>query len=516
MNICYQYLRTQGEKTPDKTAVICAGDRVSYSGLNKMTDAAAAGLGSMGIKAGSRVAILSRNSLNVVVCIYALWKQGACAVPVNFRENPAGIALMLDIACPDAVICADSELDTLTRALEISGKTPKVITETPQGMAADMQTILSDNTSAPAADVPAVDAALYIFTSGTMGVPKAAVHSSAALAEFSLQCMAHGDLYMADDVFLSYSPLCHIGGIRILLGNLMCGATLVLAAAFRPEKVLETIERERVTQMFVIPPALVTRLRDIPHEVRSGLKSVRRIRISGGLCSESAVDTIFELFPQARLISGYGSSEGMVSLFNVFDRDAYERDPSIVRSVGYPLAGNELLLLDESNQPVLTPGEVGRLYGKCPYMFSHYQTQDGAVSHGEWCDTGDMFYFDAQGRYFFKDRKKNVIKTGGENVFAAEVESVLNAMPEIQECAVFGIPNDMLGEAISAAIVFRSGMSTDAKHIIEFCRENMASYKKPVRIYFMPKLPKTATGKVCKYKLRDMAVSGKIVSEKLC
>ena len=163
------------------------------------------------------------------------------------------------------------------------------------------------------------------------------------------------------------------------------------------------------------------------------------------------------------------------------------------------------MLLDESNQPVLTPGEVGRLYGKCPYMFSHYQTQDGAVSHGEWCDTGDMFYFDAQGRYFFKDRKKNVIKTGGENVFAAEVEMVLKKHPKVVDAVVIGLPDPDWGHRIHAIV--ETNASLGSKELIRFALNYLPPYKIPKSIEFTDHIPVNENGKIVRSKLIEESLA---------
>lgn len=515
MNICYRYLYEQAQKTPDKSAIVCGADRVGYKELLDLADRAASGFSELGIEVGSRLAIVSHNTLDFVIALFAAWKLGACAVPINYRESAVAMAQMLKIADAKAVLCADRCFYRLEEALSLAGLHPKVISETPSGLSADMQTMLTKE-AACFDSSPEDGEAIYIFTSGTMGIPKAAVHSSKALAEFSLRCIEHGELYLKDDVFLSYSPLCHIGGIRILLGNLMCGATLVLSSSFESEVVSDTIIREGVTNMFVIPPSLITRLKDIPPEKRGMLQSVRRIRVSGGMCYESALNTIFELFPQAKIISGYGSSESMASFFNVFDRESYEKDHTVAASVGFPLVGNEVLLLGEDGEIINEPHKTGRLFGSCEYMFTKYREADGDVMRSDPCYTGDIFYFDAHGRWFFKGRMRDIIKTGGENVFASEVETALMKMPEIAECAVFGLPNDVLGEAIAAAIVLKDGSMLNGEEIIRFCRADIAGYKKPVRIYFVKELPKTSTGKVRKQVLCDMAQNGKLVSEKIC
>lgn len=515
MNTCYRYLYEQAQKTPGKTAIVCGADRVSYKELLNLADRAASGFAALGIGVGSRLAIVSHNTLNFVITLFAVWKLGACAVPINYRESAVAMAQMLKIADAVAVLCADRCFDRLVEALSLAGLRPKVISETPHDLPADMQTILTKE--AAGIDLSPDDGeAIYTFTSGTMGIPKAAVHSCKALTEFSLRCIEHGELYLKDDVFLSYSPLCHIGGIRILLGNLMCGATFVLSSSFESEGVSETIIRESVTNMFVIPPSLITRLKDMPPEKRGMLQSVRRIRVSGGMCYESALNTIFELFPQVKIISGYGSSEGMASFFNVFDRESYERDHSVAASVGFPLDGNEVFLLGEDGKVINEAHKTGRLFGSCEYMFTKYREANGDVMRSDPCDTGDMFFFDKCGRWFFKGRTRDIIKSGGENVFASEVEATLMKMPEVAECAVFGLPNEVLGEAVAAAIVLKAGSMLSGEEIIRFCRTDIAGYKKPVRIYFVKELPKTSTGKVRKQVLCDMAQNGKLVSEKIC
>lgn len=510
MKGCYEYLRESAERLPEKTALVYGDSRRTYRELVAEIDALALGMQEAGIGRGSVAAILFRNCITVAECFFALWKLGAVAAPMNFRENRQGIENMLRLSGAAYILCEDVYADLARAAAETVA--PEKICVMPaalSGFGPTIREMLFGRHPVRNAGTPGADAeALYVFTSGTTGMPKVAVHTQAALTEFALRCREHGNLYDPEDVFLSYSPLCHIGGMRILLGNLLCGATLVLTASFKPEEVLELITRERVSQMFVIPPAIVTRLQTVTQGSGIKLPSVRRIRMSGGMCTPQTVETLFDFFPGCTLINGYGSSESAVSLFNAFTREDYERNPQLYRSVGKPLRGCQVKLTDGSGAEIDEPGKVGEAYGKCAFKFKRYQLHSGSVYPEEWCDTGDLMYRDPEGNYYFCGRTKDIIKTGGENVFAGEVEEVIAKYPPVAECAVFGVPNDTLGEAISAAIVLREGEKPDAAALVSFCKGHMASYKKPIHVFFMREIPKTVSGKAKKYVLREMAVSG--------
>lgn len=501
---CYDYFRRQGRLNPDKTALVCGGRRLSYGELNDETDRLAWGLREAGIGRGTVAAIVMRNSVDMVECLFALWKLGAKAAPLNFRESAENLGLMLDISRAGALVCPSTLAGALLRGRE--GLT--YIASDGEHSGLTLEKLRRSGRVWDAEAVPGGEELLYIFTSGTTGTPKAAVHTGGALAEFSLRCYEFGGLYDPEDVFLNYSPLCHIGGIRILLGNLMCGATLVLASSFEPDEVLSLIERERVTQMFIIPPSMVMRLKNA--SARGALGSLRRIRVSGGLCTREAAEELFERFGGVTLINGYGSSESAVSTFNEISREAYLKNPTLIKSVGRPLPGCEIRLLGEDGRDIGEPCVAGEAYGRCPYGFKRYQKLTGSEFPGEWFDTGDLLRADAEGNYYFASRKKDIIKSGGENVFAGEVEAVLARHPAVAECAVFKTRHETLGEAVSAAVVLREGWSCTARNLFDFCKANMASYKKPIRYFFVESLPRTASGKVRKAALEELAEKGEL------
>lgn len=502
MNILYDRLVENSLRFPQRDAVVTEQERVSYQELLAETDRLSGELSRLGVGEGSIVSILLRNSIFMVECFFAVWKLGAIAAPINFRETDSGVSSLLSISKSNFTI-SDGERCERLSALGTGSRNLYKEHLCAAVAAGKSQTV-------PAANISENADALYIFSSGTTGEPKIAVHTARALMEFTNRCYEFGRLYYDDDVFLSYSPLCHVGGIRIMLGNLVCGATLVLAGSFDPNTVLSLISREKVTQMFVIPPSLIMRLRDIAGEKKNGLDSLRQIRVSGGLCTAEAADLMFDFFGEITLVNGYGSSESAVSLFNVFSREEYLADRKRITSVGRPLPGCSVVLRRGDGSVISEQDTVGEAYGKCDYMFDRYINRKGTVSHGEWFGTGDLFSIDAHGNYSFAGRTKDIIKTGGENVFAGEVEAVVAQHPAIAECAVFGLPHDTLGEAVAAAIVLKPGQFCTGIDIVDYSRAHMASYKKPIRIFFVDELPKTTSGKVRKYELQKLAAEGKL------
>lgn len=504
MKSAYDYLLDSAELFPGKCAVAYSKRHITYSELVKNVDALAAGMEKSGIGEGTVVAMLMRNCVDLVECFYALWKLGAVAAPLNFRENADGVRLMLKIAKAEFLICDSARIEEL--GLADAGIKFIAVDSGYDGPTLDKLKLCGTSHSRPHLSDDAE--MLYVFTSGTTGAPKATVHTKGSLSEFSLYCFEFGGLYSRDDVFLSYSPLFHIGGMRILISCLMCGATLVLTSTFDPAEIVDIITRERVTQMLVIPPSIVLRLKDIADRASKSLPSIKRIRVSGGLCTEQAVETLLSYFGKATLINGYGSSESAISTFNIINRDEYTEHPGIIKSIGRPLPGCEIQLRDDNGCVIKKPHVVGEAFGRCGYKFKRYQTLYGVEYPDTWFDTGDRLYFDDDGNYYFAGREKDIIKTGGENVFAGEVEAVIQQMPVVSECAVFKTPHEILGEAVSAAIVLKSGCTCTGKDVVEFCRKNMASYKKPVKVFFLEQLPKTASGKVRKVELEDMAAKG--------
>ncbi len=473
----------------DKCAVLQDGVRWSYSRLLERSAALSGGLAAAGVGRGDVVCLLFRNSAEALALFFAVLRLGAAAAPLNWRETPEALARFTATAGGKYLAVGEGLEDLGQRLLRANGALRLAV---PDGSQAP----------APRAACAPEDPALMIATGGTTGEPKAACHSRQGLMCQLLSCYMAAHAIREDDVFLSYAPLFHIGGLTAALQTLCIGATLILGGSYDAAAMLGLIRREGVTQMSLIPPSLCSDFAACEGFGSGDLASVRMVRVSGGCCTEENINEIFSTFPNARVINGYGMSERAVNMLNVIERGRHIHDDRGNISVGTPSPLCEAKLVDSSGAAVSEPGRLGELYGRSPCMMTGYCGRGGAFDSGGWFATGDIFYFDADGRYYFVDRKKDMIKSGGENVYSGEVERVLRGHPAVYECSVVGLPDARFGELVSAAVVLRPGCEATGRELAEYCAGRLAGFKKPRKFLFLPALPRSKVGKVSKRAVR--------------
>ena len=495
----YELFETSSRCFPEKTAVVYENASCTYGELSERVRSLAAGLSRAGVEKGSNVCLLYRNSATLLCLYFALMRLGAVISPLNWRETAETAARLSELVdgeylvCSDELAAAGAALAALNPRLATVGESRPVL---PGGAC-----LASAGAGAACPEKAAVspeDTAINIFTGGTTGRPKAASHSCEGLLCQLLSCYMSEKAIRSDDVFLSYAPMFHIGGFTAAMQTLCIGGTLILGSSFDPELILATIREKGVTQMSLIPPSLCADFAKCKGFCPDSLSSVRMVRVSGGSCTEENIGEIFRLFPNASVVNGYGMSERAVNLLNIIERSNRVHDDRGNISVGRPSPLCECLLADGQGGRVTEPGIIGELYGRSPCMMKGYYGAEGSFTEGGWFATGDMFYFDREGNYYFVDRKKDMIKSGGENVYSGEVERVLRSHPAVLECAVVGMPDGRLGELVSAAIVLRPGMSASGRELADYCGGRLAGFKKPRRFLFMDELPRSKVGKISK------------------
>ena len=307
------------------------------------------------------------------------------------------------------------------------------------------------------------------------------------------------------EIMLTTSPFYHTGGLMCILKMAALAGTVVLVERFDAPAVLDMIERYEVTQLLMVPPVVYRRLTSCPKRADLTLPSVRDVLISGGRCDLGYARSIFELFPNARLRFSWGSTEACSITSIALDKTTLERRPELVSTVGTVNALVEVKLVDERGQDV-KDGEVGEGLVRSPMVFQGYlgnvKESGQDVLAGGWLRTGDLLKRDAEGYYYLVDRLKDVIKTGGENVYALEIERVLLEHPYIADCAVVGVYDEVYEEGIAAAIVLEPGRTLDPDDLISFCRSHLPGYKKPRYWAVLDALPVNSIGKVQKAELR--------------
>lgn len=500
-------VRLQARRTPDKLALSYEGQRDTYRALDLAIDQAANALRAEGIQPGDRVALLSHNNRAFVILRFAIIRAGAIFTPINFMLGAAEVAYILEHAEASLLICEDALCGVAEKAIETMKAPPRLRaflrhegTSPPEGWHAADNWLSHDDT-APVHVIRGEDEPVQLmYTSGTEARPKGALLSSRALLAQYVSCAIDGGME-ADDVDLHCLPLYHCAQLDCFLTpDLYLGATSILLRAPDPARMLATIEAERVNKLFC-PPTVWISLLCHPDFERRDLTSLRKGYYGASIMPVAIIEELSARLPGLRLWNFYGQTEMAPVATILKPQDQLHKRGS----AGVPAINVETRIVDDADQDV-APGEVGEIVHRSPQAMLGYHKDEAKTEEafrGGWFHSGDLGYFDHDGFLYVVDRKKDMIKSGGENVASREVEEVLFAHPDIAEAAVIGLPDAKWIEAVVAVIVTRSGEPIALEEIHAHCGERLAPYKRPKRIVLMDALPKNASGKILKRELRQ-------------
>ncbi len=500
---------------PDKTAVI--DDRPgsepivrSYAELEAASNRLAHVLRDLGVRADTKVVWCGQNSLGVMEGINAARKVGAVAVPLNYRLTEEEAAYVVDHS--DAtVVYVDAEFAPLF--VRIAGDIPDVEriivfdgdlpADAPEHMVAvDPLVLAAPDTPIDPDDDQDASGSTMIYTSGTTGKPKGALRSTARDPRQS-RAMLEFIGYRPDDVYLTTGPLYHSGPGGFMAIALAMGQTIVLQHKFDPEDWLRLVETYRCTSTFSAPTP-IRMVTNLPDEVKAryDVSSLRIMIANAAPWSFALKQAYVRDLPPASLFEVYGSTE--LGVNTILRPEDQMRKPG---SCGQEAPMVEIRLYDELGIEVTGtgPGAAGELYVRSPAVFSDYYKQRDKFEedHRDGFQTvGDIAYRDDEGFLYICDRKKDMIISGGMNIYPAEIEAALEQHPDVYEAAVFGIPDDDWGEAVHAVVVKRPGSDLDDAGVDAHAREHLAGYKVPRSISWLDELPKTGSGKILKRDLR--------------
>lgn len=491
---------------PDRLAIATAKGALTWKELDERATWLAQALAAKGVCKGMRVAVLWHNSIEWALIWYACQRLGAVPMPLNTRLLPEEIAHHVELAMCEAMFCA-ARFGTAAQGVAASCDLRLLVMEA-SPVADSLEAVSWDDLLAcgsserPIVDVSEDDESVVLFTSGTTGEPKGVVRTQRMVRDHAL-VLAMGDGASHDEVMVTASPLYHTAGLLCVLKMAALAGALVLAERLDPPVVLGLIERFRATQVMLVPPVVYGRLAAHDGWRSYDLSSVRQVLISAGRCDLSYARIAFMLFPQASLRFSWGSTEACSLTGRAVSREEIERDPELVCTVGTVNPLVEIRLVDEHGADV-PEGSVGEAIVRSPMVFEGYL---GSAEADEpfvdgWLKTGDMLKRDARGFYYLVDRKKDVIKTGGENVYALEVERVLLESPSIEDCAVVGVRDERYEEGIAAAIKLVPGATLTAGDLVKLCDGRLPGFKKPRYWALVDELPVNSVGKVQKGKLR--------------
>jgi fatty-acyl-CoA synthase len=487
------------EKSGPKAAVVHGERTLTYRELHDRSHRLATALSDRGVGRGDRVGFLGENSPEFLETMLAAGVLGAVLVPLNTRLAVPEIRYQLEDAGVSALI-HDGALTGLAEpaARGLEGVVRWVVAEEPDGGTPTLASVIA--AAEPwTEDVPVGldDLAVILYTSGTTGRPKGACLTHGNFTWNCVNVLVDYDV-AADDVALMISPMFHVASLGMgVLPTLLKGATLVLESRFEPGRVLRLIEQHRVTWLSGVPTTYQM-LCEHPDWGGTDLTSLRKLTCGGSAVPMRVLDAYEDR--GLAFTASYGMTETSPGATNLPAAKSREK----AGSSGLPHFFSDVRIVDPAGQPV-GPGEQGEILVSGPNVITEYWNRPDAAGSfdGEWFHSGDMGYLDEDGYLFVSDRIKDMIISGGENVYPAEVEALILELPEVAAVAVIGVPDEKWGEVPHAVVVARDGAELTAERLQEHLAGRLARYKIPKTLTLVDEMPRTASGKIRKNVLRD-------------
>jgi acyl-CoA synthetase (AMP-forming)/AMP-acid ligase II len=508
MMYLHSFLDYWAREQPEAEFAVQNGQQVSYQEALVAVNRLANTLSDAGLQVGDRLAILAKNRVEYLYLYFAASKVGVVPVPLNFRLAPPQWAYIINDAQARLLICSEEyieainslrgELETVKRFISLDP------TDEP-GWTSYRHWVALQPNQPPDIQI-GEDPDLYqLYTSGTTGQPKGAVLTQRAVVANLIQIsMAlRGE---PGERSLVVAPMFHASVVPNSFAPLSWGGSLYIMDQFKPAEVMRVLNEERIGYALLVP-AMIQACLVGSDGVERSYKNLRVIHYGSSPITEQTLRQAMEMFP-CRFVQSYGLTETAqaVSFLPAEDHHrALDGQPKLLLSVGRPVVGTEVRIVDSDDQP-LPPNATGEILVRGPQLMRGYWNRPEATAaalRGGWLHTGDAGCLDDEGYLYIKDRVKDMIVSGSENVYPIIVENVLAQHPAIAEVAVIGAPDEKWGETVKAVVVLRDGASASEAELIDFCRDKLAGYERPHSVDFINALPRTATGKVLKRSLRE-------------
>ncbi|HUC36578.1 MAG TPA: long-chain-fatty-acid--CoA ligase [Acidimicrobiales bacterium] len=499
-------------------------DTVTWAEHYRRACTVAHALADEGVGAGDRVAFLDRNGLEYFEVLFGGALGGAVNVAVNWRLSPQEMGAVIDDSRAKVLVVHQDYLGCLAAMISGLPSVGRVVVlgdpkaDSDAGGASDLarrvgfEDWLSDRPETDPGYQPADgDVSLQLYTSGTTGLPKGVMLTNRNMAS-QLGGAIETFGICETTVSLVAMPLFHIGGSGWALAGMSRGGLSVLLREVDPSKLLALIESERVTHAFLVPAVLMVLLAT-PGIDRTDLSSLDTIFYGASPISEDVLVRCLEVF-RCRFSQVYGLTEttGAIVRLDPEDHDPQGPRKHLLRAAGKPLPGVELRIVDPDSGADVPTGSVGELWTRSEFNMLGYWNKpgetEGTIRSDGWLRTGDAGYLDEEGYVYLHDRIKDMVVSGGENIYPAEVENVLLAHADVADAAVIGVPDSTWGEAVKAIVVKVQDSTLEEKELISFCRERLAHYKCPKSVDFVEVLPRNPSGKILKRELREPFWSG--------
>ncbi|KGM45098.1 long-chain-fatty-acid--CoA ligase [Neobacillus niacini] len=488
---------------PEKMALTFENRSYTYSEFNKLVNRFANGLLIQGVKKGEKIALMMKNSDSFAIAYYACAKIGAVIVPMNFRLVEREVSYILDQSDSVLVIC-DQEYEALVQEAKsgISHVRQVITVEKPTIIGnLSIEAVLSDKDDEPPIEIKNTDDLHILYTSGTTGNPKGAVFDHQRVTNVIVSLM--GTLgYHSEEKFIHIAPLFHAAQLVICLtSSLFIGASNVIHREFNPTAIFRDIEKYKISTFFAVPTMYMFLLQ-FPDKDQYDVSSIKRFLYGAAPMSGDQVKACMSFFKSQNFYSLCGLTEAGPSGIYLSPEDHQTKVGSAGKNA---LFLNEVKLVAPNGQET-KPGEVGELTFKGRTIMKEYYKKPKETAEtirDGWLHTGDLGIKDEDGYVYIVDRSKDMIITGGENVYSVEVENVLHSHPQIQDVAIIGSPDPEWGEVVTAVIVRKTGKTIDQTELEAFCRRHLSAYKIPRKVIFKDELPRNASGKLLKFRLRE-------------
>ncbi|MFQ5503196.1 MAG: long-chain-fatty-acid--CoA ligase [Planctomycetota bacterium] len=492
----------------DQDFALFGDQRLTYAQALAEANRVANALVAAGLEIGDRIAVLSKNSIEMVLLFYACSKAGVVPVPINYRLAPpewsaiirdAGAKLLLAQApLAEALEPVRSDLDEVKRFISLDGSM--------SGYEPFAAFIADHRTDPPEREISSNEDLYQMYTSGTTGRPKGAILTQGAVCEQLHQVsMVYGISPAERALFVA--PLYHAAAAVTSFAVIEMGGTLFIQEDFDPQAVVHALAQERISFALLVPAMIQFCLVSVPDVAEHSYDDLRLITYGGSPIAEEILRRAIDVLG-CEFVQGYGMTETAAAITYLLPADhrrALAGMPQLLVTAGRPVMGTEVKIVDEDDTP-LPNGAVGEIVVRGPQLMRGYWNLPEATERalrGGWMHTGDAGSMDDEGYIFIRDRLKDMIVSGGENVYPREVEEVLYQHPAVADAAVIGVPDERWGESVKAIIVRRPGQEVSADEILAFCAGRIGGYKRPRSVEFSEELPRNPSGKVLKNDLRE-------------
>jgi acyl-CoA synthetase (AMP-forming)/AMP-acid ligase II len=503
----HQHLDYWAQVQPQAEWMVLGEDRLDYAGAARRVARMAGAFARAGIAPGERVAILAKNCLEYGLFYLAASKAGVVPVTLNFRlaapewqyilADSGARLLLAQPAYADAIDALRAQLPGLHHLVSTGDARPGW-----QALAGWLEVEPLAAAELRAREWPEL---YQMYTSGTTGRPKGVVMSQQAMLALLVQCR-FAYRFGRGERMLMVAPMYHVAGALWTGYAAACGASLYLMTDFEPREVVRALDEEHIAFGFLVPSMIQACLTQVPDLARRRFASLNLMTYGAAPIAEATLRRALEVFG-CEFVQAFGMTEApnLTYLTHADHERALAGRPELLLSTGRAGPGSEVKIVDEHDRE-LPPGEIGEICGRGPQLMNGYWNLPEATAEalrGGWMHTGDAGCLDGEGYLYIKDRVKDMIVSGGENIYPREVEDVLFAHPAVADVAVIGVPSERWGEEVKAIVVRAPGRSASAEELMEFCKGRIAAYKRPRSVDFTDALPRNASGKLLKRELRE-------------